>query len=141
MYRNGYQVNPDISLLGFKESNQIYDIYNNDPENCTNSSDIYIIKTQKQFNQIEESGSEIMYQCIKCKTCKTWKDHDQIEMPRIKEEVEQDMMNQSVHVNSKQREKTANLPLMHDPSIKLYPNKTKALTVYNQKLKNLSKKP
>ena len=82
-----------------------------------------------------------MYQCIKCKTCKTWKDHDQIEMPRIKEEVEQDMMNQSVHVNSKQREKTANLPLMHDPSIKLYPNKTKALTVYNQKLKNLSKKP
>ena len=27
LYRNGYQVNPDISLLGFKESNQMYDIY------------------------------------------------------------------------------------------------------------------
>ena len=40
--RNGYQVNPDISLLGFKESNQMYDVYNNDPENCTNSSDIHI---------------------------------------------------------------------------------------------------
>ena len=42
LYRNGYQVNPDISLLGFKESNQMYDVYNNDPENCTNSSDIHI---------------------------------------------------------------------------------------------------
>ena len=50
LYRNGYQVNPDISLLGFKESNQMYNIYHNDPENCITSSSIYIIKTQKQFN-------------------------------------------------------------------------------------------
>ena len=71
LYRNGYQVNPDISLLGFKESNQMYDIYNNDPETCTNSSDICIIKTQKQFSQIEESSSEIMYRCMKCLACKT----------------------------------------------------------------------
>ena len=40
-----------------------------------------------------------MYRCIKCRACKTCKDHDQIEMPGIKEKVEQDMMNQSVHVN------------------------------------------
>ena len=60
-------------------------------------------------------------------------------MPRIKEKVEQDMMNQSVHVNSKQYKKTANLPLMHEPSMKLYPNKTNALKIYNQKLKKLSK--
>ena len=39
----------------------MYDIYNNDPENCTYSSDIYIIKTEKQFNQVEEAGSEIKY--------------------------------------------------------------------------------
>ena len=61
LYRSGYQVNPDISLLGFKESNQMYGMYKNDPENCTNSIDIYIIKTQKQFNQIEEAGSAITY--------------------------------------------------------------------------------
>ena len=103
MYRNGYQVNPDISLLGFEESNQMIDISNNDPENCTNSSDIYIIKTQKQFNQAEEAGSEIMYPCINCRACKTCKDHDQIEMTSIKEEVKQNMINQSVHVDLKQR--------------------------------------
>ena len=135
MYRNGYQVNPDISLLGFKESNQMYDIYNNDPENCTNSSNIYIIKTQKQLNHVEEAGSEIMYLCINCCACKTCKDHGQIEMTSIKEEVEQDMINQPVYVDLKQRQTIANLPSMHDPAIKLYPNKTKALKVYNQQLK------
>ena len=67
----------------------MYDIYNNDPENCTNCSDIYIITTQNQFSQVEEAG----------------------------------------------------LPLMHDPAIKLYPNKTKALKVYNQPLEQLIKLP
>ena len=141
LYRNGYQVNPDISLLGFKESNQMYDIYNNDSENCTNSSDIHIIKIQKQFNQVEEVGSEITYRCINCCGCKTCKDHDQIEMTSTEEEIEQDMINQSVHVDLKQRQTNANSPFMHDPATKLYPNKTKALKVYNRQLKKLSKQP
>ena len=62
-------------------------------------------------------------------------------MTGIKEEIEQDMINQSVHVDLKQRQTIANLRLMHDPAIKLYPNKTKALNVYNQQLKKLSKQP
>ena len=119
----------------------MYDIYNNDPENCTNSSDIQIIKTQKQFSQVEEAGSEITYQCINCRTCKTCKDHDQTEITSIKEEIEQDMINQSMHVDLKQRQTIANLPSMHDPAVKLYPNKIKALKVYNQQLKKLSKQP
>ena len=60
LHRNSYQVNPDMSLLGFKESNQMYDIYNNDPENCTNCNDIHIIKNQKQFNQVEEGKKEVV---------------------------------------------------------------------------------
>ena len=51
------------------------------------------------------------------------------------------MINQSVHVDLKQRQTIANVPLMHDPAIKLYPNKTKALKDYNQQLKKLSKQP
>ena len=69
----------------------LYHIYNNDPENCTNFSNIYIIKTQKQFNQVEEGGSEITYRCINCHACKKCKDYDQIGMTSIKEEIEQDM--------------------------------------------------
>ena len=116
----------------------MYGMYNNDPENCTNSIDIYIIKTQKQVNQIEEAGSEITYRCINCHAFKTCKDHDQIKITSIKEEIEQDIINQSVQVDLKQRQAIANLPLMHDPAIKLCPNKTKALKVYNQQLKKLS---
>ena len=62
-------------------------------------------------------------------------------MTSIKEEIEQDMINQSVHVDLKQLQIIANLPLRHEPAIKLYPNKTKALKVYNQQLKKLSKQP
>ena len=75
------------------------------------------------------------------KTCKTCKDHDQIEVTSIKEEVELDMINQSVNVDLKQHQTIAKLPLMHDPAIKLYPYKTKALKVYNQQLKKFSKQP
>ena len=56
-------------------------------------------------------------------------------MTIIKEEIEQDMINQSVHVDLKQHQTIANLTLMHDSTIKLYPNKAKALKVYNQQLK------
>ena len=107
----------------------------------TTSSDIYIIKTQKQFSQVERAGSEITYRCINCHACKTCKDHDQIKMTSIKEEIEQEMINQSVHVDLKQCQKIINLPLIYDPAIKLYPNKTKALKVYNQQLKKLCKQP
>ena len=51
------------------------------------------------------------------------------------------MINRSVHVDLKQCQTIGNLPLMHDPAIKFYPNKTKALKVYNQQLKKLSKQP
>ena len=61
-------------------------------------------------------------------------------MTSIKEEAEQDMINQSVHVNLK-RQAIANLPSMHYPAIELYPNKTEALKVYNQQLKKLNKQP
>ena len=50
------------------------------------------------------------------------------------------MINQS-DAGLKNCQASANLPLMHDPIIKLYPNKTKVLKVYNQQLKKLSKQP
>ena len=51
------------------------------------------------------------------------------------------MRNQSVHVDLKQHQTIAKLPLMHDPAIKLYPNKIKALKFYDQQLKKISKEP
>ena len=57
----------------------------------------------------------------------------------IKEEFEQDVINQSVIVDTKNGSSMATLPLMFDPSTHLVPNRDIALKVYNQQLKRLSK--
>ena len=141
LYRNGYQVNPDISMLGYTEFKQQYDVYNCHDIKDENSKEAFVVKSQRLFNQAEEAGSEIMYRCINCRSCKTCKDHDQIELTSIKEEVEQDLINQSVVVDFTNRQTTAKLPLLHNPTIKLCPNKYKAIKVYNQQVKKLNNNP
>ena len=60
-------------------------------------------------------------------------------MISLKEELEQDLINQSVEVNTTKYETLAQLPLMHDPLIELCPNKDKALRLFNHQLKTLIK--
>ena len=55
--------------------------------------------------------------------------HDQSDILRVREEVEQGVINSSVEVNIKNRVPVASLPLMQNPAIKLAPNKNKALQI------------
>ena len=64
------------------------------------------------------------------------KNHDHIAALSIKEEVEQDLIEQSVEVNIERCETIAKMPLLCDPSVKLHPNRHKALKTYKQQLKN-----
>ena len=57
----------------------------------------------------------------------------------VKEEVEQDVINKSITVDTDRR--TALLPLMFNPLYKLAPNKDKVLHVYNQQVKKLNQNP
>ena len=137
LYRTGYQVNPDISLLGFK-ANQFAD----DEDSSTNqnlNTEVFMSKYQETFNQAENAGSEISYRCVNCRSCKKCKNHEQLEAVSIKEEVEQDLINQSVKVDINTRSTIATLPFTHDPSTRLAPNKHKALKTFNQQLKKLNK--
>ena len=93
------------------------------------------------FEAVESAGSEISYRCSNCRTCKVCKEHEQYEMMSVKEEVEQDIINNSVKVDMEKRTTTASLPLMHNPTVKLAHNKEKALQVYNQQIKKLNKNP
>jgi len=111
-YQNGYQVYPDVSLLGF----------------TTN-------------NIAEETGTDVSYRCVKCRSYKACKDQDHNEAVSIKEEVEQDVINRSVRVNIAERTTTARLPFIHDAKLKLYPNKHKALSIYKQQIKKLNNNP
>ena len=133
LYRYGYQINPDVSLLGDKPS--MLQVTSDD----TWQTDVYVSKRIKMFNDVEETGSEITYRCIKCRSCKTCKDHKQSEGVSIREEIEQDIINKSVHVDVTERKTTASLPFIHNPEVKLAPNKHLAMKVYQQQLKKLKK--
>ena len=54
-----------------------------------------------------------------------------------REEVEQDVINNSVEVNIKNKVNVASLPFMQNPAIKLVPNKNKALQINNQQIRKL----
>merc|ERR1711965_358822 len=57
----------------------------------------------------------------------------------INEEVEQDIINKSVFVDTNKGKTEAKLPFIQDPSRNLAPNKEKALAVYNSQVRRLSK--
>ena len=66
--------------------------------------------------------------------------HEQ-DVMSVKEEVEQDVINKSVTVDTDWRITTALLPLMFNLLHKLAINKDKALHIYNQQVKKLNQNP
>lgn len=101
----------------------------------------YVSKVNKRFNESQDAGSSITYRCIKCRSCRICKEHDAIETSSIREEIEQDIINKSVVVDTTNRITMALLPLMHDPIVKLHPNGNKALKVYNRQIRKLNNHP
>ena len=144
-YRQGYQINPDVSMLGFKNANIHIDTDIDNSSNSSNSdinsNDTYLSRKIKMHQQAEEAGTVISYRCLKCRSCKECEEHDHIEETSIREEVEQDVINKSVTVDLKNRTTIASLPFIHDPSVKLAPNKHKAMKVFQQQLRKLSQNP
>ena len=47
-----------------------------------------LVRKLKNFEEVENAGSEISYRCNKCRGCKHCKEHDQTEIVSIKEEGE-----------------------------------------------------
>ena len=82
--------------------------------------------------------SETTYCFVNC--ARNCKNDDKTGLISIKEEINQDLINKSVKVDIKNRVCTAKLPVIHNPLHKLVPNKNKAIAIYNQQLKKLSKK-
>merc|ERR1712048_1081236 len=87
----------------------------------------------------ENAASEILYRCINCRNCQKCKNGERIESISIKEEVEQDIINKSVSVDTSKGKTEAKLPFIQDPLKSLAPNKEKAVAVYNSQVRRLSK--
>ena len=148
LYQTGYQVDPDVHLLGMKYSKDFkHDSITKTRTECKTRNEkltsvsLLSIHEQKCFEDVENAASEILYRCIDCRKCQKCKNGERIESISIKEEIEQDIINQSVTVDHIHGITEAKLPLIENPVYKLAPNKCKALAVYNSQLKRLSKHP
>ncbi|MEM7375585.1 MAG: hypothetical protein AAF587_43730 [Bacteroidota bacterium] len=138
MYQAGILVNPDVPLLHIKtEKDHQHNLLHDDTQQMT----VLISCNQKIFERVEQAGTIISYRCVKCRECTDCKENESTEAISIKEEVEQHLINQSVTVDPDTRESWATLPLLHNPEIKLAPNKDKALKIYHQQLKKLNQAP
>ena len=94
---------------------------------------------QKYFENAENAASEILYRCVNCRNCQKCRNGERIELISIKEEVEQDLINKSVTLDSSSGVCTATLPFTSNAASKLAPNRKKALAIYNSQIKKLNK--
>ena len=147
LFQFGCRIDPDAHLLSVKYNKDFkHDMIthtDNDWQTVNNSLSTYFLSTdkQKQFEEVENAASEILYRCINCRNCQKCKSGDRIESISIKEEVEQDIINQSVSVDVSRGTTEAKLPFIENPVRKLAPNKDKAVAIYNSQIKRLSKYP
>ena len=138
LYRMGYQINPDVSLLGIKFKDPR--LLNQEPV-FHSGDEAYASHKQKIFEEAEYCGSEISYRCVRCRDCDDCKKHEKIEAVSIREEIEDDLIRKAVKIDVKNRVTTATLPFTHDPVLRLAPNKHKAMKTYQQQLRKLEKSP
>ena len=106
LFRLGYQVNPDVTLLGYPDERRVC---SDDSFSDEETRQIFYSR-QSTFEEAENAGSQISYRCVKCRTCKDCKNHERHEAISIKEEVEQDVIDNSVTVDIVKRESIAFLP-------------------------------
>ena len=119
-----------------------FDTNTDDDEGSSNEfqyTGFTISRRQKQFEEVENSGSEILYRCADCRKCGKCRNGEQVELISVREEVEQDVINKSVTVNVETDTTVAQLPLIDDPMKKLAPNKKNAMVVFKDQVKKLSK--
>ena len=98
-------------------------------KNVEPSQSNMFVRNFKMFEEVENAGSEISKRCNNCRNCKACKEHAETDMMSVKEEMEQDVINKSVTVDTDRRITTALLQLMFNLLNKLAPNKDKALQI------------
>ena len=107
LFKSGYQVNLDASLLHLKMKKDCMNDFiisepdenNADQGMICGTENSLLARKLKIFEHVENAGSEILYRCSNCRSCKVCKEHEHNEMMSIKEEIEPDIINSFVKVN------------------------------------------
>ena len=101
LFQIGYHAEIDVSILGLKSTDMKADIAEEKhQENRESRANLSINCEMKQFNRTENTGTEISYRCIKCRSNNPCKNHENLETVSVKEEIEQDLINNSVSVHT-----------------------------------------
>ena len=96
-------------------------------------------KRFKLFEEVEAAGTEISYRCVRCRGCPDCKKGERIDCISAQEEVEQALIDNSVHVDLENHCTTCRLPFICDPASRLPPtNEDDARKVYDSQLRQLS---
>ena len=131
-----YQVNPDLHILGHKGNTEENPLSNDSGATAHTNRQI---KLSRVLDKVENAGTEVSYRCINCRNCNECKSSGQIEFISIQVEIEQNIINKSVHVDIAKGITIAKLPFIVNPESKLNPNRSKALKVYTTRIKKLNK--
>ena len=95
LYKDGYKVSLDMSLLGAKIHDDItindYDEIHPVFLNKTSS-----VKLQEKFEKTEKAGKDVSYRFLRCRNCSDCKNNDKIVNISIQGEVEQNMIDNSI---------------------------------------------
>ena len=112
----------------------------------SDGSEVYVGKRPpkciKTFEQVENSGTEVTYRCVDCRSCVRCKSGPRWEAVSIQEEIEQELIEKAVTVDPVLRRSRSRLPfIVPDPDNRLVDNEHVALKVYHRQIMKLSKSP
>ena len=93
------------------------------------------------FEKVENVGTEASYRCVRCRGCPNCKKSARVDCISIKEEVEQELIDNSVNVKVDDGYTEAKLPFICDPNTHLRPNRHLAEKIYSLQVKKLNKDP
>ena len=124
--------NQGLSLLGFKDYGDLL----NDKYIGDQSYHGKISKSIKAHEAAEEAGTICNYRCIDCRGCPKCKQGERIESISLREEYEQELINQSVKVDIDKCESVAVLPIVESfPEKVLEPNGKECLQLFKSLMK------
>ena len=95
----------------------------------------------KNWRQLVDSGINIEYRCIWCRSCHDCKDADQTEKVSFRHDAENELVRKPVKLDYDKKEILATLPLRGLEEEFLAPNEERARCVLNQQCKKLKGKP
>lgn len=96
---------------------------------------------ERRYFELENIGSEAPYRCINCRGCPTCKKGAILEHQSLKEEREDQVIQQSVRFLPDQQRVEADLPFVIDPEESLGQNRHIAMAILHSQMRKLQQQP